>query len=425
MTKADIMSKTSYKELGEILGYRFDGTFDESETGMPMGDENGDALLFMDNYARITCRPLREIWEEADSGTDWYELDRLSRGLKEYKSKHLLLDYTDLLTRFVERGKSLPVSVAIIDEAQDLSRLQWHVLRVAFKDADRVYIAGDDDQSIYRWSGADLDTFLRLGGEKEILSKSFRLPRLIHKRANDIISGVPKRFDKPFSPRDSEGVVDTIPAIDYAEFTKGESTMILVRNVYLLTRVQNMLKGKGLPFVGRHGYSSLKADHIDAIKCWEGLNRGRSYTVKRLRNMYDHMKIGAYLARGAKARLNELNDKETLNFANLKLAYGLLKYDIWHSALEGIELEMRAYYLSIMHSGRKLTDTPEILIQTIHGVKGGEADHVVLLPDMSKRTFDAYQRDPTDEMRVAYVAVTRARNRLSLVAPSSQRFYPY
>ncbi len=425
VTKQDMMDKMRYRELGDILGYKFDGTFDETETGLPVGDERGDQLLFLDNYARITCRNLRETWEEADSGLDWYELERLSKTLKEFKSKKLLFDFTDLLSRFVLRNVHVPVNLAIIDEAQDLSRLQWRVLRVAFSKADHVYIAGDDDQSIYKWSGADTETFLKLEGEKKILSKSYRLPRAVYSRALNIISNVPERFEKPFKPRDSEGFIDSLQTIDYVSINPEETTMFLVRNVYLLSRVQAVLQGQGHPFIGRHGYSSIKRDHVDAITCWETLKRGKALPVKRIKNMYDHMKVGAFLSRGAKAKMSQASDELALTFDDLKMDYGLLKYDLWHEALEGMELNMRAYYLSIMHSGRKITDTPKITIQTIHGVKGGEADHVILLPDMSRRTYEQYQKDPVDEHRVAYVAVTRARERLSLILPSSQRFYSY
>lgn len=425
MSKQDMMERTKYKELGDILGYKFEGTFDESETGLPVGDERGDRLLFLDNFARITCRSLRETWETADSGLDWYELERLSKTLAAYKDKKCLLDYTDLLTRFVARDKPLPIKMAIVDEAQDLSTLQWQVLKVAFRDCEELYIAGDDDQSIYRWSGADIDTFLSLEGEREVLHQSYRLPRAVYQKALRIITDVPNRFEKPFAPRDCEGSIDRLPTIDYAVIKPEESTMILVRNVFLLARVQNLLKGQGHPFLGRHGYSSIKREHVDAIYCWEDLQKGRTMPLKRVQNMFDHMLVGKFLARGAKAKMNAADKDLRFTQETLKKEYGLLKYDLWHEALEGIELPMRAYYLSIMHSGRKLTEVPKVTIQTIHGVKGGEADHVILLPDMSRRTYDDYVKNPVDELRVAYVAVTRAKEKLSIISPSSQRAFQY
>jgi superfamily I DNA/RNA helicase len=326
---------------------------------------------------------------------------------------------------FVERGFALNVEFAVIDEAQDLSALQWRVLTTAFSKAKQVYIAGDDDQSIYKWSGADLDAFMSLEGEKEILSQSYRLPRAVHKRATEIISNVPKRFSKPFSPRDEEGEIDSLQTIDYLNINPAESTMILVRNVYLLSRVQAVLKGQGHPYLGRHGYASVKQDHVDAITCWEHLYKGREISAKRVKNMVAHMQIGRYLARGAKVKIGKEPDNKLFTWTTLVAEYGVMQYALWHEALEGIDLDTRAYYLSIMHSGRKITETPKVTIQTVHGVKGGEADHVILLPDMSKRTYEQYQKNAAEETRVAYVAVTRAKRKLSIVLPSSQRYYPY
>ena len=44
----------------------------------------------------------------------------------------------------------------MVDEAQDLTPLQWDMVVKIAKNVDRVYIAGDDDQAIYEWNGADV-----------------------------------------------------------------------------------------------------------------------------------------------------------------------------------------------------------------------------------------------------------------------------
>ena len=425
MSKSDIMDRNAYFELGELLGYKFEGTFDEAETGLPVGGEVGDKLLFTDNFARITCRPLREVWENEDTGLDWYELLRLSQALERFKDAKLLLDFTDLLTRFVQYNAPVQVEAAIIDESQDLSVLQWKVLQVAFANVSSCYIAGDDDQSIYKWSGADIGTFLSLKGRKTLLNQSYRIPRTVFKRAGEIIQKVGNRFDKPFLPRDVEGFIDVLPTIDYININQEETTLILVRNVFLLDRIAKILRNQGHPFMGRHGYSSIKHAHIDAIITWENLCKGETVTGKQAKSLYSHMQVGTYLARGSKAAIDRLENGERVTIDRLKANYGLIGTAIWHEALEGIELQMRAYYLSILKSGRKLTAQPKISINTIHGVKGGEADHVIILPDMSSKTYAQFVSDPVDEHRVAYVAVTRAKERLSLILPSTPKAYSY
>ena len=60
---------------------------------------------------------------------------------------------------------------------------------------------------------------------------------------------------------------------------------------------------------------------------------------------------------------------------------------------------------------------PKIHLSTIHGAKGGEADNVMLLTDLSRKSQEAMEKDSDDECRVFYVAATRARNELHVVQP--------
>lgn len=47
----------------------------------------------------------------------------------------------------------------MVDEAQDLTPLQWDMVVKIAKSVWRVYIAGDDDQAIYEWNGAEVEYF--------------------------------------------------------------------------------------------------------------------------------------------------------------------------------------------------------------------------------------------------------------------------
>ena len=88
--------------------------------------------------------------------------------LKNYtKRENGLLDFTDMLREY---GTALPIDICIVDEAQDLSSLQYqHGNTSLLPSAREVYIAGDDDQAIFGWAGADVNKFLSLKGEKIIL----------------------------------------------------------------------------------------------------------------------------------------------------------------------------------------------------------------------------------------------------------------
>ena len=63
----------------------------------------------------------------------------------------------------------------------------------------------------------------------------------------------------------------------------------------------------------------------------------------------------------------------------------------------------------------------KITITTIHQSKGGEADNVVLLTDMGRKSWESLGKD--EENRVWYVAVTRTRNTLYIVRPRGLRYF--
>ena len=58
-----------------------------------------------------------------------------------------------------------------------------------------------------------------------------------------------------------------------------------------------------------------------------------------------------------------------------------------------------------------------IELSTIHAAKGGEAENVVLLTDLTENTMRSYERNPDDENRLFYVGATRTKENLHLVEP--------
>lgn len=424
--KGDLMTKQNYQELGAWLGYEFTTHCDAEDGILTSGAANGDKLLFLDNISRVRDQTARETWEDEGFDVPWHEFDRFSKGYSKYKEKTGMMDFTDLLSKFVEEGAPTKAKIAFIDEAQDLSRLQWKVLQKCFAGVDKVVVAGDDDQSIFKWSGADLKTFLTLEGTKRTLNHSHRLPKSIHAKAKHIISRVKDRYSKPFDPTDEEGSVDYVSSIEQAKVVQNESTMILVRNVYLLGGMYEHFKKLGLAYNGRNGFTSIGEGHIGAIRAWEAMRKGNTIPIADARLIYEHLRVGPILARGGKVALDKHEDtEEGITWETLRDHFGLLSKPLWHEALTGIPLEKREYYISLLRNKVKITAEPNVTINTIHGVKGGEADHVIIVSDMSKKTYMEMQKDPDSEARVAYVALTRARKRVTIIMPNSRYSYSY
>ena len=68
----------------------------------------------------------------------------------------------------------------MVDEAQDLTPLQWDMVVKLALNADKVYIAGDDDQAIYEWNGADVLFFQTFPGKSKVLKNLRRLNKKVH-----------------------------------------------------------------------------------------------------------------------------------------------------------------------------------------------------------------------------------------------------
>jgi DNA helicase-2/ATP-dependent DNA helicase PcrA len=160
LSKDSVMSSSDIYDLNEKLNLRLKGAVNTDE-GHISGISKDDRLLFIENLARMRQVDLETQWHEADDAVGWFELERFANGLKLFKRDRLLIDYTDMLQMFLDRGHAPKLDVMFVDEAQDLSPLQWAVVRKLCDSADRVYIAGDDDQAIYRWAGADVDYLIR------------------------------------------------------------------------------------------------------------------------------------------------------------------------------------------------------------------------------------------------------------------------
>ena len=72
----------------------------------------------------------------------------------------------------------------LVDEAQDLSKLEWQVISKIARNTEELVLVGDDDQSIYGWKGSDARIFQKWPCKKECvrsLPKTYRLPPAIYK----------------------------------------------------------------------------------------------------------------------------------------------------------------------------------------------------------------------------------------------------
>ena len=112
-----------------------------------------------------------------------------------------------------------------------------------------------------------------------------------------------------------------------------------------------------------------------------------------------------------------LNKDNFYSLEQCKNKYGLTVDDVWYNAFNNAPSKKVNYIRKMRQNGEQLNKKPRILLSTIHGVKGGEADNVILLTDLSRQTLREYERVPDDVNRLFYVGATRTKEHLHVVEP--------
>jgi len=434
LRSAMVLAGTKLNEFADWCGIRVTGRAWSSDGTMSQF-EAGDRILFMENLSRVRGVELRTLFNEDDDEQSWEEVDRVARALAKYKKEHHLVDYTDMLSQFVRSGIKLNLDVLLVDEAQDLSFLQWRVVFQLANDCRRVVVAGDDDQAIYRWAGADVEQFINLEGNVSVLGQSWRCPPQIQDVSAGVIGGVVHRRTKKWEPRKGKGVVDRVVDFDEAdvndkwrEDSATSPVLVLARNQYILQEhVEPLLRERGIVYE-MNGRSSIPMKALQAAEAWELLKKGKKVSLGDCRLMYDMMNPKnnagqAAVKHGFKGLRGFGEDTElALSMRDLIQHGGLLVNTklLWHEALDRMPADDLSYMLAARRRGEKLRSAPRVRLSTIHSAKGAEADHVVLMTEMAWRTAREAEQNPDDERRVWYVGVTRARQRLTIVSSQTQ-----
>jgi DNA helicase II / ATP-dependent DNA helicase PcrA len=91
---------------------------------------------------------------------DIWLTEQIEADLKSYKQQTGMIEYSDMIKQFIEKDKCPPLNAVFLDEAQESeSSAMGHVNYIESR-CERSYIAGDDDQTIYTFQGADPNIFI-------------------------------------------------------------------------------------------------------------------------------------------------------------------------------------------------------------------------------------------------------------------------
>lgn len=337
------------------------------------------------------------------------------------------LDFDDLILRSIELFEEDDEFLArwrarcaelLVDEVQDVDRAQLRLALLLAAPANRIFLVGDDDQSIYGWRLADVRRILALeaslpGLRRVDLTVNYRCPARVVERAVRLVQHNAERFTKTIAAGPA-AVGRLVLAPDAADETvrleravrswpdDGTTRAILARtNRELLPAVVVAMR-LGLPFRAPRIDLPLESPLVDEL-------------LARAREVAGAAGEPPLVALGrVRASLRPADaDADTIAAALLGWAAGSRDLETFEATVT----EARERLAMLRDEDAPLT------LATAHATKGLEFDHVIVVGMEAGRfpsarsvsTADDPARAYEEERRLAYVAWTRARRSLTLL----------
>jgi len=348
-----------------------------------MGNQYGDHLGLIEHFDIDVTR--------TDEGA---LIDLTQFILKISAEEYKLIDYDDQLWLPTITGIPIPrYDWLIVDEAQDMSPVQRHLLRRSLKPGGRLLAVGDPNQAIYGFRGAASDSMDLLKSEFSCvempLSICYRCPRLVVEKAKSIVPQIEAAEGAP------EGLVVDLHSNQYL-YKPGD--MVLCRNSAPLVTLAYELLAKRMPvqMMGRDiGEGLIKL--IDKLKP-RGID-GPVGLITKLEE-WSAKEIKKAIEKDRESRVQSIEDKRDSILAFVEGCKA--------TTLPKLKEEIKDLFAG--------GEGNRIVLSTIHRAKGLEAERVFvyrvdLMP--SKWARMGWQ-EQQDQNRI-YVAYTRALSELYLV----------
>jgi DNA helicase-2/ATP-dependent DNA helicase PcrA len=395
------------------------------------------------------------------SDDDRIDIPEAIRGWRAYKGDEGVVGFADMLERVQQRSLLPSVDHLVIDEFQDITTLQYGVYQEWKPHMESVLIAGDDDQVVYAWQGADPNLLLDEEVDDDvILPNSYRLPSRILNVVNTQISHIEKRQDKDLKPRKEGGSVDAVRSPSMRDLVRNVrmtleededgSIMCLFRARYQMFQFMDEFIGEGIPFTSltdQRMWTDRLRNYVTAIEALDGDESIHGLQAQRLGEMLADSAFGTGERDEYFDALDALQDREGVeDLTDLEVAPDFVDEhapfapgprsaaDMLTRVSNFQERSVDAYF------GGKYRgmDPNRVRVGTIHSAKGREADHVFVATDLTEKVVEqmaASVEDPeavpgaepftkrsdpvptmTDnERRVFYVGMSRARERLVIM----------
>ncbi len=419
-------------------GMRYDPDAADPRTllaGEEATDYPGNKLFAINDFLRQTAKP-PEKWRCApvDIEIPGSRVEALLEEWDEFKRNRFdyrLYEHGDYVALAIEERLTPAVDVLLVDEFQDFAPLEYRLYK-QWRDAghmDRIYVAGDANQSIYSFRGGTPYYFENTDVDEVIdLKESYRCPKEIASVGNAVLSSHPETEPRGFSGREHGGSVewqsirgkydlhDAVVDAAGESDSSGASVMLLTRTNGQLRGLTNDLRQAGIPF--------------SVLGTYGGVWRGELEQMLEFLNNYQSADAAGFAHQNVRAVLKALPDaKERRNRLGTRLG-GFMDADAIEPAFQDFDsttdivarLQVSSWKRDVL---KNAVDAPaslspgDVKVGTVHTAKGLEAPSVILFTTSSKRTVREYGRDEdaaAEEHRVYYVGATRASESLYLVS---------
>jgi len=252
-----------------------------------------ERISFAKNHAQTAAQVAAEAAKRGDSLgiTASKVYDEYEKILRKAGS----LDFDDLLLRAAQVLRQFPDARANwqkrfrylhVDEYQDTNRVQYDLLGLLINESRNLCVVGDEDQSIYRWRGADVGNILRFaedfsGARVVRLEENYRSTQKILDAAAGVVANNRRRLGKNlratkstganlafFEARDSraeaEYVADRIRALQ--EEDPANHVAVLYRTNAQSRSFEEAMRGRGMRYRMLGGFSFFQRAEIkDAL----------------------------------------------------------------------------------------------------------------------------------------------------------------
>ena len=366
-----------------------------------------------------------------------HQLIEMNELYKDYKTNpHInegrrnVMDFQDMVEKFCDLPKDPVIKVLMIDEAQDSSVIQRRAEVKMSKNCELFYKAGDPDQSIFEFAGANPDSFHKEFAHPEVeLEIGYRCPRAINNWCREVIRDVWEEYGytRKWTPRTEGGKIVEGKIYDLMNLSQDPDLHILIdklintKETFIFTHragepidMLDFLIKLNLPIKVLsdkiRSFSYPKSDvttQREYISFSQGESKSLAVAKKILKSM-DTEYLGPNYS-------NE--EMEKLEKGRYDIDYFIKNKYLWPIVKRTQDLQAlnykhdrktKNYIRNIVNKNRDLDDF-RIFVANIHTIKGMEFDNVVLDLAIPR------EEPKHTKKRLKFVAGSRARKTLWLI----------